>query len=336
MQVDTLKAHGRATLRIVKSTIANWTAHRTSRMAAALAYYTIFSIAPMLIVAVWVAGLVFGERAVEGQLAAQMSDAIGEQAAEFVETTVANAATSAGNGLVASITGIGLLIYASTKVFTELQDALNEIWEARAVAPKGIVGQLRMRAIAFAMVMVMGLLLMLVLLAGTVVRSIAAHTTGWIPGAALFWRVGEPAISLSILILIFATMFRYLPALRSGWVECLAGGALSAVMLSAGRVVLGTYLGSEGFASAYGAASSLVVLIVWVFYAAQILFMGAELAHTLALERGTIDRSHTTDGDPPTQDGGPSVQTETSGVAEPDEADPDCDAPNDGAADSVE
>nr|WP_322112011.1 YihY/virulence factor BrkB family protein [Aerosakkonema funiforme] len=271
---------------LLKETFDEWNEDKASRLAAALAYYTVFSIAPLLIIVIAIAGSVFGEEAARGQIVTEIQGLVGRSGAEVIETAIENANKPA-TGTIASIISIIALLFGASGVFGELQDALNTIWE---VAPKpdlGVKGFIRKRFLSFAMVLVIGFLLLVSLIISAVLAGLNSYLSNLLPGIDFVWLLANFVISFGVTTLLFAMIYRFLPDVKIAWSDVWIGAAITSLLFSIGRFLLGMYLGNGSFGSTYGAAGSIVVILAWVYYAAQILFFGAEFTQVYARKYGS-------------------------------------------------
>jgi membrane protein len=267
-----------------KRTFSDWKEDKVSRLAAALAYYTVFSIAPLLLISLGVAGLVFGADSARREIAAQLEGLLGPAATEILEMTVASARRE-GSGLLAGAIGLAVLLYGASGVFAALQDALNTIWEVRPKPDLGWAYTLRIRVFSFAMVLVIAFLLLVSLVISAGLAALGDSLAGG-SGDGAFWQAVNFGVSAVVLTVLFAMMYKFLPDAKIAWRDVWIGAALTALLFSLGKLAIGLYLGKSSVASAYGAAGSLVVLLVWVYYSAQIVFFGAELTQVYARRSG--------------------------------------------------
>lgn len=258
----------------LQTTLSQYGEDKVGRLAAALAYYTVLSLAPMLVIIVAVAGSVWGPQAVQGQIVGQIDTVVGHDAAELIETLIANASTG-GGGLLATLIGTGTLLFGATTAFTQVQESLNQIWDIEE-EEGGLVRTLTDRALAFLMVLGVALLLLVVL----VISSLIPLLDNILPnfGGLTQWLLGglNVVLSLAILAVVFAAMFRFLPDTHVEWGDVWLGAFVTAVLFVAGQLFISLYLGMSGTASTFGAAGSLVALLLWIYYSAQIFFTGAE------------------------------------------------------------
>jgi membrane protein len=273
-------------LTLVKETFREWSEDKVSRLAAALAYYTIFSLAPFLVIVIAVAGFFFGQQAVEGQIVGQIEGLVGTEGAQMIETMIA-AAWEPGTGIIATVLSVILLIIGAAGLFGQLQDALNVIWEVQPKPDRGIKDVIRDRFLSFTMVLGVGFLLLVSLVLSAALNVIGQWFTDLLPQATILVQVINLVLSLAIITLLFAMIYKILPDVVIGWRDVWLGAAVTAVLFVIGKELIGFYLGRAAVASAYGAAGSLVVLLLWVFYSAQILFLGAEFTQVYARKHGS-------------------------------------------------
>lgn len=262
-----------------------WNEDQASRLAAALAYYTVFSIAPLLIIVIAIAGAVFGEDAARGEIVNQIQSVVGREGAEFIEIAIQNA-NKPQTGTIASVISLVVLLLGATGVFTELQDSLNTIWEVKTKPRGGVTNIIRKRLLSFAMILVIGFLLLAALVISAVLAAVVNYFSGVLPGIGFLWQIVSFVISFAIATIMFGLIFKVLPDVRLAWSDVLIGASLTSLLFSVGNFLLGKYLGSSSFSSAYGAAGSLVVILTWVYYTAQILFFGAEFTQVYARKYG--------------------------------------------------
>lgn len=275
----------RTLVTIVKQTGSDWLDDDASRLAASLAFYTLLSLAPLVIIAVAVAGVVLGPEAARGQIADELSRVVGRDAARGLQAVVASAQSPA-SGTVGTIIGVITLFVGASGVFGELQYALNAMWEVRAKPGRGILGEVKDRFFSFTMVLGVAFLLLVSLLLSTLLSAVGHSFAPLLPGGELVWQVCNFAFSVALITALFALIFKYVPDVEIAWRDVWAGAAVTAILFTIGKSLLGIYLGKASIGSSYGAAGSLVVLVVWVYYSAQILFLGAEFTQVQAKLRG--------------------------------------------------
>lgn len=283
---------------LIYATIQGWQEAKAPRLGAALAFYTIFSIAPLLVIAVGVASLMFGREAAEGQLASQLRDYLGDVGGKAVEAMLAGSQTKS-SGLLASLIGLVTLLLGSTGLFVELQDALNTVWGVKARPGSGVWLFLRKRLLSFGFVLGMGFLLLLTLLLSVIVSALSTFV-GTLPlpdvvleiaKSAVLLQIVNQVISLGLTTLLLGMMYKLLPDARIAWRDVWVGAFGSAVLFTLGKYLIGLYLGRTSFSSTYGAAGSLVAILSWVYYSAQILLFGAEFTQSFAERYGSHVRS---------------------------------------------
>ncbi|HKV12403.1 MAG TPA: YihY/virulence factor BrkB family protein, partial [Thermoanaerobaculia bacterium] len=271
---------------LLKESFKEWKEDGALQLGAALAYYTIFSLAPMLLIAISVAGLVFGREAAQGELVGQMRGLLGQQGAEAIQTMVANAGKHS-SGVIGTILGIVTILFGATGVFTQLQTSLNRIWDVEAKPSKGIWGFLRTRILSFGMVLGIGFLLLVSLVISAAIAAMDTYVTGLFPGAEVVIGIVSAVIGLGLITLLLAMIYRFLPDVKIAWKDVWTGAVITAVLFLIGKILIGLYLGNSSVASTYGAAGSLVVLLLWIYYSSQILFFGAEITQVYASRYGT-------------------------------------------------
>ena len=263
-----------------------WREHKASKMAAALAYYTVFSLAPILVISIAVAGLVFGQEAAEGRIVGQISGLIGQESAEALQAMIA-AARKPSAGILATVLGVATLVLGATGVFGELQDSLNTVWGVKPRPGRGLLGLLKSRFVSFAMVLGTGFLLLVALVVSAAIAALGSWLGGLLPVPELVLQILNTVLSLAVVTLLFAMMFRVLPDVEIGWRDVWFGALTTAALFTLGKLAIGLYLGKSSLGSSYGAAGALVVILVWVYYSAQILFFGAELTRAWAYLHGS-------------------------------------------------
>ncbi len=276
----------KAILGLFQETFEEWSKDKASRLSAALAYYTIFSIAPLLIIVIAIAGAVFGEKAASGQIFAQIQGLVGEAGAKLIQEAIKNA-SQPKQGAIASIISIIVLIFGATGLFTELQDALNTIWEVQQKPGRAVKNMVRNRFLSFAMVLGIGFLLLVSLIISGVLAALLGYFNNLIPGIAFIWQIVNFLVGFAISTVLFGLIFKVLPDVKITWSDVWIGAAITSILFSFGRFLLGQYLGNGSFGSTYGAAGSVIVVIAWVYYAAQILFFGAEFTQVYARRYGS-------------------------------------------------
>lgn len=272
---------------LLKSAASAWIDDYAPSMGAALAFYTLFSLAPLLLIVISVAGLVFGEEAARGQIVGQIGGLVGPEGGRTIESMLASASKPA-SGAVGTIVGLVTLLVGATTVFAELRDAMDRIWRAPARPPGGLWAAIRTRVLSVGLVLAFGFLLMVSLVASA---ALAALGDWWAPlfgGMDVLLRVLNAAISFALLVAVFAAIYRWMPHVELAWRDVLVGAVLTAALFTLGKTALAWYIGSSGVASPFGAAGSLVALMFWVYGSAQIFLFGAEVTWVYAQRQGSL------------------------------------------------
>jgi len=278
---------------LLGETLSEWREDKAPRLAAALAYYGAFSLAPLLIVVISIAGFVVGDsQQVRDQVVGQVGYAAGPQTAQVVATLIKNAPAGAG-GILAGAIGVAMLLLGATGVFGQLKDALNTIWEVKGERRKGTWGLIRARFLSFTMVVGMSLLLLVSLVISAGISFVNAYFDRLLGDWAVTVQLLDVAVSLAVVTLVFAAIFKIIPDARIAWRDVWAGASITAVLFTIGKEILSLYLARIATSSAYGAAGSLVCILAWLYYSAQILFLGAEFTQVYARRRGSRTGSDT-------------------------------------------
>lgn len=270
---------------LLKETYTSWSAHKAPKMGAALAYYTAFSLAPLVMLVVGIVSQFIEKNAARQEIVAQFSELVGKEGAAMVESILAHSAKQ-NAGLWATLIGFGAVLVGASGVFAELQDSLNTIWEAPP-RNRPWLALIRERLLSFAMVFAVGFLVLVSLLLSAAIAALGALLKGWAPGFDVIWESANSGVSLVIVTLMFAALFRFLPDVRIAWRDVWTGAFITAALFVFGKFLLGFYIGRSALASAYGAAGSLIIVLVWVFYSAQIFFFGAEFTRAFARRHGS-------------------------------------------------
>jgi membrane protein len=270
---------------LIKETFKSWDEDRAPRLAAALAYYTIFALAPLLIIAIAVAALFFDEAQVRQNMLNEIGALVGQNGRQAIEAMM-DGASKPTTGLIATVIGVVTLLIAAGGFFNQLQDALNTIWEVQPKPGRGVWGIIKDRALSFTMVLATGFLLLASLIISTILSAAGKLLGGHIGDQALFWQLINLVASFGISTLLFAVIFKVLPDAKILWRDVWIGAAATALLFTLGRFLIGWYLGHTATESAYGAAGSLVALLIWVYYSTQILFLGAEFTQVYAKSHG--------------------------------------------------
>jgi membrane protein len=270
---------------LLKETVYGFMEDEALTRGAAIAFYSVTSIGPVLFIVVAIAGLFFGEQAARGALAAQLADLLGQQSADLLQTVVQNAA-GRSTGLLATLVGIVTLIITASGVFTEMQQTLNVIW--RAVPPSTtLTGLLRARALSLGMVAALGFLLLVSLVISAILTALGRYIDAFLPSGYLILRAANIVASFALITLLFAGIYKVLPDRRIEWRDVLIGAIATALLFSIGKFLIGLYLGSSTIASSYGAAGGLIVALLWIYYSAQTFLLGAEFTKVFARRHGS-------------------------------------------------
>jgi len=269
----------------LKQTVAEFFEDQALRLSAALAYYSVFSLAPLLVISVAMAGIFFGEEAVRGQLDDQLKSSLGPSGAFAVQGMVANARKPDTNVWV-SVAGIVMLVVGAGGVFGQLQDALNTVWGVRPKPGRGIMGLLKDRFLSFSMVLGTGFLLLTSMILSALLQAVSR----WVGSIASLppqvWATVTSVVSFGVIVLLFAAIFKVLPDARVRWRHVWVGAIFTAALFVAGKVGIGWYLGREATASTYGTAGSLALVLLWIYYSSIILLFGAEFTQVWANNQG--------------------------------------------------
>lgn len=277
-----------ATVPLLKQTFNEWLEDKAPQLGAALAYYTVFSLAPLILVLLAIVGVLFRHdpSGAWTRMTEQMSYFLDKSAVDVVQQ-IAEKASQPQKSTLATIIGIALAIFGASGVFGQLQDALNTVWGVKAKPGLGIKGFLRARFLSFAMVAGVCFLLLVSLVIEGLLKGFSAYLQAHLPGGLVFATTIYLIVDIVIVVLLFAMIFKYLPDVKVQWRDVWIGSIITAILFAIGKWALGLYLGSGAAASAYGAASSLITLLLWIYYSSQILLFGAEFTQVYARKYGT-------------------------------------------------
>jgi membrane protein len=256
-------------------------------MAASLAYYTIFSLAPLLVIAIAIAGLVFGERAAQNAIAGQIQGFVGPDSAKTIQTMIESAHKHT-QGIVATVVAVMTLLIGASGVFSEIQDALNTIWHVDPKEQSGIRQYIKSRLLSLGMVLSIGFLLLVSLLLSAFLAGVFKYVGGLLPLSEIFLYALELIASLSVITALFAVIFKILPNVRLTWNDVSFGAFATALLFTIGKFAIGFYLGKTVSTSSYGAAGSIIVVIAWIYYSALIFYFGAEFTRVYTIEFGSV------------------------------------------------
>ena len=267
---------------LLKETAASWSKHKAAQLGAALAYYSIFSLGPLLVIAVAVAGLTFQQEAVRGEVDAELRALLGDTGAQAVNAMLLGA-SQPREGILATLLGVGTLVLAALGLVVQLKDALNTVWEVEPPRRSGIWDFVRTYIVSLAAVLSLGFLLLVSLLLTAALAAGGRYFAPYVPEVAMH-ALGS-ALSFGMVTLLFAMMFKWLPDTYVAWRDVWPGAAVTAALFEIGKVLIGLYIGKQALESTYGAAASLVVLLIWVYYSSQLVLMGAEFTRAYARRR---------------------------------------------------
>ena len=272
---------------LAKDAFAGWQRDEAASMGAALAFYTLFSMAPLLLLVISVAGLVIGDDVARGLIHEQLVTLLGEQGASAI-AAVLTAADERSEGLIAAGVSLATLVLGATTVFAELRRDLDRIWQHEAKAAGGLRSFIGARLWSFGLVLTIGLLLMVSLVLSAAVTALGAYWAESLPGSPLLLRALEFGVSMVVVTFLFAMIYKILPSVRLAWNDVWIGAAATSFFFWIGKWLIGIYIAKSAVASPFGAAGTLVIVIVWVYYSAQIFFLGAEFTRAYALRRGSM------------------------------------------------
>ncbi|MBL0405985.1 YihY/virulence factor BrkB family protein [Microvirga aerilata] len=272
--------------RLLKVAFTGWWNDRAMSLGASIAFFTVFSLAPMLLAAIAVAGLAFGREAAQGAIVAELGGMIGNNEASFLETMIASAG-NVGSGLIGTAVGVVTFLLLVTGAVVELQDDLNIIWKAKPPASYGVMDFIKTRLISFALVLGIGFLLLVSLVIDTGLTALGSYLEANFSGATVLLRFLNSLVSFIVATLLFAMMFKILPAVDIQWSDVWTGSLVTALLFTVGKFLIGYYLGKSNVASSYGAAASIITILLWIYYSSLILLFGAEFTKAYAESQGS-------------------------------------------------
>jgi membrane protein len=269
---------------LIRQTLQDWRSDNIPVQAAALAYFTVFSLAPLLVIVLAVLGLIYDQGEARRYIIEELRKLLGPEGADFISNML-EAANKRGTGVVATVVGLVTLFVGATGVFLHLQQTLNLIWE---VKPRALSfwQQIRLRLISFGMILAVGFLILVSLVANALLSALSNSVMGAL-GTGWLWRGLDFVVSLGVITLLFALIYKFLPDTVIAWRDVWIGAIVTALLFNLGRFAIGFYLGNSATASVYGAAGSLVILLLWIYYSAQIVLLGAEFTQVYAHRRGS-------------------------------------------------
>jgi membrane protein len=270
---------------LLLATYNSWSEHRAPRTAAALAYYTVFSLAPLLLIGIGIAGLLLGEDRARAGILAQASALLGSRGSDAIESLMGNEHTSMKAGLLSTITGAVTLLVGAVGVVAQLKDALNTVWEVEPSGDTSWMGFARRYLINMALVIGTGFLLLVSLIVTATIGAATEAMRQWIPGPALVWFAVDSMIGLALTTGVFILIFKVIPDADVSGDDVFVGALVTAILFTAGRLALGWYIGRSAGDSAYGAAGSILAILAWVYYSSQLVLLGAEFTRVHSLEK---------------------------------------------------
>jgi membrane protein len=278
---------------VAKEAATKWSSHKDARQGAALAYYSVFSLGPIIVIAIAIAGLFFGHEAVSSQVTSSLKEMLGDTGAKAIEAMLAEASRPA-EGVLATIFGVGALLLAAIGVVVQLKDALNVVWEVEESEESGIWHFARNYVVSLAAVLALGFLLLVSLLVTAALAAVAKFAASYLPEGVL--HTVSILVSFGVVTMLFAMMFKWMPDVVVDWRDVWLGAILTAFFFEVGKAAIGLYIGKQGLESTYGAAASIVVVLIWVYYTSQIILMGAEITHAYAKHKGSIKQRRSQNG----------------------------------------
>jgi len=274
------------TWRLLKAAFEGWWNDRAMSLGASIAFFTVFSLAPMLLTAIAVAGLAFGREAAQGAIVTELGGLLGEQAASALEALIASA-SNVGSGIIGTTVGIASFLLLVTGAIVELQDDLNIIWKAKPPASYGLLAFIRTRLLSLALVLGIGFLLLVSLIIDAGLSALGAYFEARFSGATAILHLINSIVSFSVAVLLFAMIFKLLPSVEITWHDVWTGSLVTGLLFTLGKFLIGYYLGKSNVASSYGAAASIITILLWIYYSSLILLFGAEFTKAYAESRGS-------------------------------------------------
>jgi membrane protein len=274
-------------LNVGKYTVTQWIEDEPFQLAAALSYYTLFSLAPLMIILIAVAGFAFGREAAQNQIVETIQGMIGQGSAKAIQDLIQNASNTPKTGIVSTVFGLVALIFGAGGVVGQLQTSLNTIWGVTPKPGQGIWGFIRQRFISFSMILAIGFLLLVSLVVSAFLSGLTQWMGSLFGGTAVLAHALDLLVSFVFITALFAIIYKFLPDVRIEWRDVWVGAALTSFLFTIGKFLIGFYLGSSGVASTYGAAASLITVLLWVYYSSLIFFLGAEFTQVYATQYGS-------------------------------------------------
>ncbi|WP_198119216.1 YihY/virulence factor BrkB family protein [Massilia rhizosphaerae] len=277
----------RQVVHVMRCAVTEWLSHRASSKGAALAFYTLFSLAPILVLVIAIAGFFYGTDAAQGQLLDELRGLVGKQGAATIQAILAGA-RNRESGKLATMIATGLLLVGATSAFAELKDSLDEIWDVPPPADATWWDTVRTRLLSFGLILTLGLLLMFTLVVSAALSVLENYLGGMWHSATIVLGWVAWAVSFLVIAVMFGAIYKLLPRVKLSWHDVTIGALGTAIMFTLGKYLIGLYIGNSGTASSFGAAGSLIALLLWVYYSAMIFFLGAEFARQYALQMGSL------------------------------------------------
>jgi membrane protein len=277
----------RSLWQFLKDVVSQWIEDQPFQLASSLSYYTLFSLAPLLIIAISVAGLAFGREAAQNRIVETMQGMVGEESAQAIQGMIQNASDKPTTGIISTVVGIIALLFGAGGVVGQLQTSLNTIWGVTVKSGQGVWGFIRQRFTSFATVLAIGFLLLVSLVISALLTGLTQFLGNLTGGAAFAAHALDILVSFAFITVLFALMYKFLPDVRIQWKDVWVGAAITSLLFTIGKFFIGLYLGSSGATSAYGAAGSLITVLLWVYYSSLIVFLGAEFTQVYASQYGS-------------------------------------------------
>jgi len=287
MAVQNWIPFSRQVVHVMRCAVTEWLSHRASSKGAALAFYTLFSLAPILVLVIAIAGFFYGTDAAQGQLLDELRGLVGQQGAETIQAILAGARNKE-SGKLATLIATGLLLVGATSAFAELKDSLDEIWDMPPPKDASWWDTIRTRLLSFGLILTLGLLLMFTLVISAALAVLEKYLGGMWHSATIVLGWVAWAVSFLVIAVMFGAIYKLLPRVKLSWHDVTIGALGTAIMFTLGKFAIGLYIGNSGTTSSFGAAGSLIALLLWVYYSAQIFFLGAEFARQYALQMGSL------------------------------------------------
>ncbi|MEO7494539.1 MAG: YihY/virulence factor BrkB family protein [Massilia sp.] len=287
MEIKSWLPFSKQVVHVLRCAFSEWIDHRAASKGAALAFYTLFSMAPILVLVIAVAGFFYGAEAAQGQLIGQLKGLMGSQGAEAIQLVLAGARNQ-DSGLKATIIATVLLLFGATTVFAELKDSLDEIWDVPKPKESSWWDVVRTRLLSFGLILVLGFLLLVSLAVSAALAVLENYVSGMWKDATVLLSWVAWLISFLVIAVLFGVIYKLLPRIRLSWRDVTIGALGTAAMFTLGKFLIGLYIGNSGVANSFGAAGSTIAMLLWVYYSAQIFFLGAEFARQYAIQLGSL------------------------------------------------